>query len=110
MMPKLLDARCFNHSRREAVARCPGCARFFCRECITEHEHRVLCAACLRALGQAVASSSRPGIAALSLGGAAALGILVLWILFYLAGQALLLIPSSYHEGTGWEVLWQGRP
>src|SRR5580658_7631208 len=33
----LLDQRCFNHDLREAVAQCPSCKRFFCRECVTEH-------------------------------------------------------------------------
>lgn len=39
---------CWNHETREAVCRCPGCGRSYCRECVTEHEARLLCAACLR--------------------------------------------------------------
>lgn len=39
--------RCFNHAEREATARCPVCKRDFCRECITEHNHRMLCRSCL---------------------------------------------------------------
>lgn len=107
-MPDLQEARCSNHSQREAVACCPGCRRFFCRECITEHEHRVLCAACLRALtpNVAAADSGRRADLGLSLGAVA--GALMLWVLFHLTGQALLLVPSSFHEGTGWEALWQG--
>ena len=106
-MSHLPEARCSNHSQREAVACCPGCRRFFCRECITEHEHRVLCAACLRALtpGATAETGRRAGLG-LSLGAGA--GVFVLWVLFYLTGQALLLVPSSFHEGTGWEALWQG--
>src|SRR2546430_2101954 len=46
------EQRCFNHAVREAVAPCPQCRRFYCRECITEHEDRVLCAACLKGLAQ----------------------------------------------------------
>ena len=42
--------RCRNHAEREAVARCPGCGHHFCRECVTEHDDRILCAACLRKL------------------------------------------------------------
>ena len=30
------------------VARCPSCGNFFCRECITEHDELILCAACLK--------------------------------------------------------------
>ena len=32
-MNDLLYQRCFNHVLREAVARCPECLRYFCREC-----------------------------------------------------------------------------
>ena len=46
-MTALAHQRCFNHALREAAARCPGCGNFFCRECVTEHDDRVLCAACL---------------------------------------------------------------
>ena len=48
----LSQQRCFNHTSREAVARCPECGRFFCRECITEHDDRVLCAVCLGKKGK----------------------------------------------------------
>ena len=40
--------QCWNHESREAVCRCPGCGRSYCRECVTEHGARLLCAACLR--------------------------------------------------------------
>lgn len=43
---KLLHKRCFNHAEREATARCPVCTRDFCRECVTEHDHRMLCRSC----------------------------------------------------------------
>ncbi|MBT8374528.1 MAG: rhomboid family protein, partial [Deltaproteobacteria bacterium] len=35
-MKDLALQRCNNHGQREAVARCPKCRRYFCRECITE--------------------------------------------------------------------------
>ena len=44
-MEDLVHQRCFNHMLREAVACCPECRRYFCRECVTEHEDKVLCAA-----------------------------------------------------------------
>ena len=37
----------------------PGMAAIFCRECITEHEDRVVCTACLRKLGSAVPRAPR---------------------------------------------------
>jgi hypothetical protein len=46
-MQDLTHQRCYHHQFREAVARCPECGRFFCRECITEHADKVLCASCL---------------------------------------------------------------
>lgn len=108
-MRPLADARCVNHSEREAVARCPECGRYVCRECITEHDRRVLCADCLRRqAGEPAAGVVRRRWRGLCAGGLA--GGLALWVLFYLLGQALLLIPSSFHEGTWWESLWQGRP
>ena len=47
-MSALAHQRCFHHSLREAVARCPECRQFYCRECVTEHDDRMFCAACLR--------------------------------------------------------------
>ena len=42
-----LQQRCWNHEAREAACRCPACGRSYCRECVSEHEGRLLCAACL---------------------------------------------------------------
>ena len=41
---------CKIHPAREAVARCPECSSYYCRECITEHEFRMVCASCLAKL------------------------------------------------------------
>jgi hypothetical protein len=107
-MRPLVEARCFHHAQREAAARCPECGRHFCHECVTEHEHRVLCAECLRRLAEAAGPrTARLGVPGLTLGAMA--GLCALWVLFHLAGQVLLRIPSSFHEGTWWEALWQGR-
>ena len=104
-MQSLTLQRCFNHSQREAVARCPECTRFFCRECVTEHEERVLCAACLAKLAK-VPLLRRPAIVGLLHFGAAACVFLFLWFFFYLVGDTLLQLPSSFHEGTLWKVDW----
>ncbi len=97
----LLDQKCFNHAQREAVARCPGCGHFFCRECIAEHQDRVLCAACLRQQPR-LSASRRSGLAlawrlSLFLG-----GVVITWIFFYLVGRVLVSLPDSFHEGTLW--------
>lgn len=104
-MQDLTHQRCFNHGLREAVARCLDCGRYFCRECITEHEDRVLCASCLRKL-------VKPSLVKrFRLGGLIRtvqflLGVLVLWLSFYYIGQILLSLPSSFHEGTVWQSPW----
>ena len=33
-------------------------------------------------------------------------GFMVLWLFFYYVGQALLSLPSSFHEGTVWQSSW----
>jgi hypothetical protein len=99
---ELISQRCRNHPSREAVARCPGCSRFFCRECISEHEGRVLCAACLAGiLKKKIASGGRlTHFNRLLLAFA---GIFAAWFFFDVLGHLLLRIPASFHEGTIWE-------
>jgi len=102
MEQDLAARRCANHWRREAVARCPECARFFCRECVTEHEDRLLCAACLRKKTSLQKEKSQP-LVFLVRAFQMFIGILLLWIFFYYLGQALLLMPDEFHEGTLWQ-------
>jgi len=101
-LPSLAAQRCHHHPEREAAARCPECGLFYCRECITEHDDRVICASCLRTL--AVAKRGRGN----RLGGvwrlaAGVFGIVIAWFFFYTMGRLLLLTPTSFHEGTVWE-------
>jgi hypothetical protein len=104
-MHLLAQQRCFNHATREAAARCPECQHFFCRECVTEHDDRVLCAACLKRLApQALAR--RIGFAQILGLGQCALGLLVAWYIFFLAGLGLSKLPDSFHEGTLWQAHW----
>ena len=104
-MSSLAAQRCFHHALREAVARCPECRHFYCRECITEHEDRVICASCLRRLSAAPAAPrlNWSWLAALA---SSAAGLIILWLFFYFTGAALLSIPSSYHEGKVWTDRW----
>jgi len=108
-MRPLIHQRCFNHSLREAVACCPGCSRFYCRECVTEHEDRILCAACLKKLAQK-SSAGKRGFAGLARLAQCAAGVFLAWLFFYLCGQALLSIDSSFHEGTIWQGNWMDEP
>jgi len=104
-MQSLAHQRCFNHAAREAVARCPECRNFFCRECITEHDDRVVCAACLAKLAHQPPGRRFPLVKILWFG-QAALGFLVVWYFFFLFGNYLLKLPDSFHEGTLWHVNW----
>jgi len=104
-MQLLSEQRCLNHSAREAVARCPSCRHYFCRECITEHEERVLCAACLRKLAR-LPLLQRRGFGTVMRVGQCLLGLLLAWFVFYLAGETLLKLPASFHEGTLWQASW----
>lgn len=102
-MSTLTHQRCFNHATREAVARCPECRRYFCRECVTEHEDRVLCAACLKKLAR-LPHTKRSALVGLLRVGQCALGVLIAWFFFFLIGEALVSLPDSFHEGTLWQV------
>lgn len=101
-MNTISQQRCFNHTQREAVARCPECLRFFCRECITEHDSRVFCAQCLKRLtkGEQSVKVRHGGIIMIT---KTVAGFLCLWLLFYGLGRTLISIPSSFHEGTLWK-------
>ncbi|PIE35601.1 rhomboid family protein [candidate division KSB3 bacterium] len=97
----LVRQRCYNHASREAVARCPECQRFFCRECVSEHDDRLLCAACLSKLAKP-SFSKRFYLTGLLKVIPVMLGFLCLWWFFYLVGQILLAIPAEFHEGALW--------
>jgi hypothetical protein len=94
---------CFHHAGREAVVRCPACSRFFCRECVTEHERRMLCSGCLHRLKEGGRKARRRSGYYLSLTLQGMLGFIILWGAFYLVGRMLLVIPDTFHEGTIWE-------
>lgn len=104
-MSALVHQRCFHHSLREAVARCPECRQFYCRECITEHEDRVICATCLKKV--TVTPEAKRAVFAWVLPLAHFwVGLSILWFFFYLCGATLLSIPSSFHEGSVWIDRW----
>ena len=107
-MPSLTHQRCFNHATRESVARCPSCGRFYCRECVTEHEDRVICAACLKLLAR-VPLLQRPVLVRLLHVAQCFAGGMLLWLLFYLIGGGIAALPDSFHKGTLWSVDWFER-
>jgi len=106
-MSTLTTQVCFNHANREPVARCTNCRHFFCRECILEHDSRMLCAKCVTLLSQPKERRRGrfiPVLRTVQLG----LSFLLLWFFFYVAGALLLSIPSSFHEGTFWQTFRVG--
>ena len=102
VQPELHHRRCANHAQREAAARCPECKRFFCRECITEHESRVLCATCLAKI-LAPGKKGKARFRGVFRFAQLAVGFFVAWLVFYALGDLLLRIPTSFHEGEVWK-------
>jgi hypothetical protein len=93
-MSVLIDQRCFHHASREAVVRCPECRRFFCRECVTEHNGRMVCTECIARESAGGAVAGRFGATvwiAASLG-----GLLLAWLIFYNLGMMLGRITPDF--------------
>lgn len=107
MTPSGGPLQCAIHPQREAAARCASCAGFFCRECVTEHDLRMLCARCLRdtASSEAPVKKRRSLVAPVAVLTQLVLGVALLWITFYLIGRLLIAVPASFHEGTLWKEL-----
>jgi hypothetical protein len=94
--------RCRNHPDREAAVRCPACGRYCCRECVVEHERRLLCADCLAALTRPAAGRRRVWWWAwvpVQWG----VGVLVAWLSFHGLGRVLSELPDEFHDGSFWE-------
>ena len=96
-MSDLARQQCFNHPGREAIVRCPSCRRDYCRECVTEHDERYLCSACLRLQ----AAKDKPSLRGRSLPIGALLGVaglLTAWTVYYAATQYLVLRSGADHS------------
>lgn len=103
--PSIASARCLNHPEREAVVRCPSCGRYFCKECVSEHEDRFLCASCLAQAAETRPRSGRghriPLLGTLRLAAA----VLLLWLLFLGTGHAILHVPDLFHEEVEYQMV-----
>jgi hypothetical protein len=97
---RLRERRCRNHPPREAAARCPECGFFFCRECVTEHEDRILCSDCLRRKVVASGAYARGWLRRLAAALSAAAGLAIAWLFFFLLGRGLLLLPTTLPENA----------
>ena len=99
MSESLARTRCLNHHGREAVARCPECHAFYCRECVTEHAGRVLCVRCLNEIaGQTETKPRRRFLPALAV--QAVVGFFLVWFLFTVLGEGLAMVPHQFHDGA----------
>ena len=102
-MKHLHQSRCLNHPDREAIARCPECKHYFCQECITEHDHRILCAACIKKLvGKTKQKKKKRSflhtLKPLALTFRIILSLFLLLLFFYTIGWILLQNMDSFHN------------
>lgn len=101
MPVNVIQQRCWNHSVRGAVCRCPVCQRPFCRECVSEHDSRLLCAMCIKA---SVATLGRRGsrpFAYLLLPALALASTLLVWATFFSLGQ-IIMESVTLAERSAW--------
>lgn len=97
----LARQRCLRHPAREAAACCPSCGKYFCRECVTEHDDQVLCNSCFQKDRKKNATEKGTRRKTWTLLKFMA-SFLFLWLAFYSMGRILLSIPSSLHDGAIW--------
>lgn len=88
-MSGLAAARCLNHEAREAVSRCKSCGKYFCRECVTIFEGRMMCAACVRSVSGQQRDATRTGLG-VSGAALAVAGLFSTWFVFYAAAWMIL--------------------
>ena len=96
-MTQFTHQRCFVHATREAVSLCLECRRAYCRECVVDHEGRLMCAACIARLN-APSAEKRHKLRRLVPVTAAALALLLCWILFYMVGRLLMFSEPARHS------------
>jgi hypothetical protein len=95
--------RCWNHGAREAIARCPECGRSYCRECVVEHEDRIICSSCLAKITATAAKPARTWSFRPVLRFAAAFsGLIITWFIYFSLGRSLLAIPDEWHADGIW--------
>lgn len=89
----LAHERCLRHDLREAAGRCPACRRYYCRECLTEHDHRLLCVTCLAQLQSATPAPAQPWRWDYAY---PLVGMLIAFTLLYWLGQTLILATTEF--------------
>jgi len=97
---KLRSIRCANHKRREAAVKCLTCNKYFCRECITEYQKKMLCTDCLEKLSQKRKKRNLNihFASGLTLFMFFMVSFFIAWLFFFWSGQILASIPQKYHD------------
>lgn len=105
MSEPLHKSTCRIHFQRPASAQCPGCKKYYCSECITEHDGRNTCAKCLKSAHDESSAPAKVGLTWFQPMPIIhfAIALIVTWTVFYLLAQTLASIPDSFHGGTIWE-------
>jgi len=94
------QTECRNHPGRDVVARCSRCTQALCRECVTEHDNRMLCTNCLHTVIQPTAPDSKRKNVAMA--AVAAAGCLLVWLFFLATAQILAYAPAAFHRFAPW--------
>jgi len=90
MAEKVVQQHCWNHVVRGAVCQCPVCRRPFCRECVSEHDSRLLCATCIKAAVSSANKAPTRRAAWLVLPAMALASTLLVWAIFFSLGQLIM--------------------
>jgi hypothetical protein len=96
----LIRERCWHHPDREAAGRCTGCARFFCRECITEHDDRFICATCLE---RAARARTHRGTRVFQTTLLTCAGFIAAWVAFYAAAEWFASRAHEWQDNKTWQ-------
>lgn len=100
--------RCVRHAAREAVARCPSCKGFYCRECVIDHAGQLICADCLAKQARKKEKPASRRLAMVGRSMVLLLGFVVVWMALYKMGDYLLKIPPDFHDATIWKKFPMG--
>lgn len=103
MSDSLSATICLVHNERPAAARCPSCHRFYCTECITEHEGRLTCASCLEKASEPIEKKTSSVGLFIAPALQVLIALIVSWLIFLSVAQFLGDIPDEFHDGTVWE-------
>jgi len=92
------------HTERDAAAKCRSCGGYFCRECITEYDAELYCAACLQRTTQlktkSVAKTRGRWFSPLI----TCLAILFVWAIFFLLGTWVAQLPPPTQRHSPWQA------